>query len=49
MKVSLAREIEFYDLKSKNLYITPYAIANYTVENTLNGGGTAYEKEGGTS
>ena len=45
MKVSLAREIEFYDLKSKKpFYITPYAIANYAVENVLNSSGTEYEK-----
>ena len=45
-KMSLAREMEFYKLKSrKPFYITPYVIANYSEENVLNSAGTAYEKQ----
>ena len=45
MKISLAREMEFYNLKSKKpFYITPYSIANYSAENNLNTAGTAYER-----
>jgi hypothetical protein len=44
-KISLAREMEFYHLKSrKPFYITPYVIANYSAENVLNNAGTAYER-----
>lgn len=43
--ISYAREIEFHDLKARNpFYISPYVIANYYEENTLNAAGTAYEK-----
>ena len=42
--VSLAREMEFNNLKSKKpFYIIPYAIANYSQENILNENKTAYE------
>ena len=45
MKVSLAREMEFYHLKShKPFYIIPYITANYTEENSLNSLGSAYQK-----
>ena len=44
-KLSLAREMDFYHLKSrKPFYIAPYAIMNYAEENMLNAAGTAYEK-----
>jgi hypothetical protein len=43
--VSLAREMEFTNLKSKKpFYIIPYAIANYSAENNLNADHTAYIK-----
>jgi len=43
-KVSMAREMEFKNLKSKKpFYLTPYATANYTERTTLNASGTAYE------
>ncbi|MCX6274468.1 MAG: DUF5916 domain-containing protein [Bacteroidetes bacterium] len=42
-KVSLAREMEFHNLKSKKpFYITPYATANYVESSVLNGDGSAY-------
>jgi hypothetical protein len=44
--VSYARDIVFEDIKSKRpIYIIPYAIANYSVQNILNADGTAYEKQ----
>ncbi|HXL54688.1 MAG TPA: DUF5916 domain-containing protein, partial [Chitinophagaceae bacterium] len=44
-KVSLAREMEFINLKSKKpFYIIPYAIANYSQQNILNEDHTAYVK-----
>ncbi len=44
-KVSLAREMELVNLKSKKpFYIIPYAIANYSQENVLNADNTAYIK-----
>ncbi|MDP9229552.1 MAG: carbohydrate binding family 9 domain-containing protein, partial [Bacteroidota bacterium] len=44
-KVSLAREMEFTDLKSKKpFYIIPYVTANYSKENILNDNGNAYIK-----
>jgi hypothetical protein len=45
MKVSLAREMELYSLRTrKPFYIVPYVIANYAEENSLNALGTRYEK-----
>jgi len=45
-KVSLAKEMEFHDLKShKPFYFIPYAIANYYEENVLNTSETAYENK----
>ena len=42
-KVSLAREMEFINLKSKKpFYVTPYATANYTEATVLNEHGDAY-------
>jgi uncharacterized protein DUF5916/cellulose/xylan binding protein with CBM9 domain len=44
-KLSLAREMEFYHLKSrKPFYIIPYGIMNYGEEKVLNADGTAYKK-----
>ena len=44
-KVSLAREMQFTNLKSKKpFYIIPYAIANYSQQNILNENQTAYIK-----
>jgi hypothetical protein len=46
LKVSLAKEMEFHDLKShKPFYFIPYAIANYYQENVLNTSETAYESQ----
>ena len=43
-KVSLAREMEFENLKSKKpFYLTPYVTANYGENSVLNAQGTAYE------
>jgi len=45
LKVSLAREMEFTNLKSKKpFYIIPYAIANYSQESVLNDDHTGYIK-----
>ncbi len=42
-KVSMAREMEFHNLKSKKpFYITPYATANYVESTELNADGSAY-------
>jgi hypothetical protein len=44
--ISFMRPIEFHDLKSrKPLLISPYAIANYVLEQQLNAEGTGYEAE----
>ncbi|MEO8086269.1 MAG: DUF5916 domain-containing protein [Bacteroidota bacterium] len=44
-KVSMAREMEFRNLKSKKpFYITPYATANYVESSALNSDGSAYVK-----
>jgi len=44
-KVSLAREMELVNLKSKRpFYIIPYAIGNFAQENVLNADQTGYEK-----
>jgi hypothetical protein len=45
-KISSGCEMEFHDLKSrKPFYITPYVIANYAEEKTLNAEGTSYQKQ----
>jgi hypothetical protein len=42
-KVSMAREMEFHNLRSKKpFYITPYATANFVESSALNAGGSAY-------
>jgi hypothetical protein len=44
--ISFMRLIEFHDLKSrKPLFISPYAIANYTLEQKLNEDGTGYDPQ----
>lgn len=44
--ISFMRLIEFHDLKSrKPFFVSPYAIANYVLEQKLNDDGTAYEPE----
>jgi len=44
--ISYANEMVFEGLKSKTpFYISPYAIANYSMQNVLNEDGTAYEKQ----